>query len=75
MLFEINDNAHLMWKNKDGFVHREDGPAVIETDGSLYYYDSGLLHRDNKPAIIKPNEAYYYYERNRYYRPRNSLGW
>jgi len=37
---------------KDGELHREDGPAVIRTDGSQSWYKDGELHREDGPAVI-----------------------
>lgn len=43
------------WRDHSGLYHREDGPAIIENDGSKFYYIHGLLHRDNGPAIVFAN--------------------
>jgi hypothetical protein len=50
-------------------LHREDGPAVILTDGSKYYFINGKYHRDgNLPAIEYPNGTKYYYLNDRPHR-------
>ena len=36
---------------KNGILHREDGPALVECDGSLEWYQHGQLHRVNGPAV------------------------
>jgi len=36
-----------------GLCHREDGPAIIEADGSQSWYLNGKLHREDGPAIIE----------------------
>jgi len=36
----------------DGVLHRENGPAVINNDGSKAWYWKGMLHRDDGPAIV-----------------------
>lgn len=36
---------------KDGELHREDGPAEIDTIGNKKWYRYGLLHREDGPAI------------------------
>jgi len=33
-------------------IHREDGPAYSEADGTQYWWINGKLHRDDGPAII-----------------------
>ncbi|WP_392399405.1 hypothetical protein [Actinotignum urinale] len=45
------------WRNNEGRLHREDGPATISynPDGTVMceaYYQHGQLHRDNGPATI-----------------------
>lgn len=32
--------------------HREDGPAIIDIDGTRMWYIYGLLHREDGPAVI-----------------------
>ena len=39
-----------------GKLHRDNGPAVIWSNGTQEWYQNGLLHRDNDlPAIIRAN--------------------
>jgi hypothetical protein len=33
--------------------HRDDGPAVVYTNGEQYWYKHGVIHREGGPAIIK----------------------
>lgn len=35
-------------------LHREDGPALICTYGSQYWYRHGVQHREDGPAVITP---------------------
>lgn len=37
---------------KDGFLHREDGPAIIWPDNDMQWWLNGKLHRDDGPAVI-----------------------
>jgi hypothetical protein len=46
---------------KDGKLHREDGPAIIESDGSEYWYKNGKLHREDGPAIACKDGTKHYY--------------
>jgi hypothetical protein len=39
---------------KNGRRHREDGPAVIYTDGAQFWYKEGELHREDGPAVDLP---------------------
>lgn len=45
---------------KDGQVHRENGPAVINIDG-VYYYINNKIHRVDGPAAIYKNGTKFYY--------------
>ncbi len=39
-------------KDEHGKLHREDGPAVIEPDGTQEWYRHGKLHREDGPAVV-----------------------
>ncbi len=43
---------NIYWRNKQGEPHRDDGPAVIETDGTRWWYQRNERHRDDGPAMI-----------------------
>jgi hypothetical protein len=43
------------WRNKDGELHREDGPAYEARDGSQGWYINGKLHRVGGPALTRAN--------------------
>jgi hypothetical protein len=45
----------------NGKFHREDGPAVIWSNGNQYWYLNGKCHRENGPAIIYPNGTQSWY--------------
>ena len=40
---------------KDGKLHREDGPAYINSDGTQYWCKVDKIHREDGPAIIYPS--------------------
>ena len=40
-----------VWRNKDGQLHREDGPAREWANGDKSWWINGLLHRVDGPAI------------------------
>ena len=42
----------VTWKDEHGELHRDDGPAIIDADGSQFWYQHGKLHRDDGPARI-----------------------
>jgi glucan-binding YG repeat protein len=35
----VYDNGMKVWYNDAGYVHRDDGPAVINPDGKIRWYD------------------------------------
>jgi hypothetical protein len=37
---------------KDNKLHREDGPAVIWSDGGKEWFINGFRHREDGPAVI-----------------------
>lgn len=43
------------WRNLNGKLHREDGPAVEWRDGEKMWYLNGQLHREDGPAIENTN--------------------
>lgn len=38
----------------NGHLHREDGPAVVNSDGGEAWYRNGKLHREGGPAVTWP---------------------
>lgn len=47
--------AFITRYTEDGILHREDGPALITTDGAQFWYKHGERHREDGPAIIMSN--------------------
>jgi len=37
----VDSYGTQIWKNENGYFHREDGPAVIYPDGTQYWYING----------------------------------
>ena len=48
---EIDDYGTVIWYNRDDELHRIDGPALEEADGSKEWYLNGDLHREDGPAV------------------------
>jgi hypothetical protein len=48
----IDKHGNKIWRNEIGQFHRFDGPAVIYTDGSQFWYFNGKCHRLDGPAWI-----------------------
>ena len=42
---------HVEWRNPQGNLHREDGPAVEYTDGTKEWFLDGQRHRLDGPAV------------------------
>jgi hypothetical protein len=61
------DNPKREWR-QDGQLHREDGPAIIYSNGTVMYYRHGKLHREDGPAIIYSNGDQWYYRDGKLYR-------
>jgi hypothetical protein len=47
----VNMYGSIFWKNENGELHREDGPAIEDWNGNKEWYLHGELHRRNGPAI------------------------
>ena len=55
MSCEIDEDGTKRWYNEDGFLHREDGPAIEWGDGDKEWYRNGKHHRENGPAVEYAN--------------------
>ena len=49
--FEFDRWGNKFWKNKEGKLHRLDGPAIDYVDGRKQWYKNGLRHRLDGPAV------------------------
>jgi hypothetical protein len=49
--FEFDRWGNKFWKNKEGKLHRLDGPAILYVDGRKQWYKNGLRHRLDGPAV------------------------
>ena len=58
----------INWKDKDGWVHREDGPAQIKPDGTQKWFWRGWLHRDDGPAVIEANGTQMWFQHGKLHR-------
>ena len=48
---EIDEYGNKFWRNEEGQLHREDGPAVERANGTKEWFKNGKLHREDGPAI------------------------
>jgi len=64
--YVIEEDGSYRWY-QNGFLHREDGPALEFVDGTRYWYQNGELHRTDGPAAEWPDGAYSWHLNNRRY--------
>jgi len=57
----------VKWRNKEGKLHREDGPAK-EYPTQQRWYRNGHLHRDDGPAIVEADGTREWYRNGRLHR-------
>jgi hypothetical protein len=60
--------GNVSWTDKDGYYHRDDGPARIATDGAQSWYQHGKLHRDDGPAQAWPNGTQFWCQHGKLHR-------
>ena len=46
---------------KNGRLHREDGPALIDVGETEYWFTNGILHRLDVPAVVYKTGNYQYW--------------
>ena len=51
----------ISWHNKQGELHRDDGPAKIWSNGTQEWYQHGELHREDGPAREEPDGTQHWY--------------
>ena len=51
----IDTFGNKEWRNVDGVVHREDGPAIEWANGSKEWCLNGQRHREDGPAVELAN--------------------
>ena len=49
---EVNEYGTRMYHNSAGQLHRIDGPAIENADGSKFWYQNGQPHRTDGPAVV-----------------------
>ena len=47
----INEYGTKIWRLPNGFLHREDGPAIEYSNGDKSWYLNNKRHRENGPAV------------------------
>lgn len=56
----ITTRGHKCYYNDGGHFHREDGPAIIYPDGSLFWRNNGAPIAKEVPSAYRSNGAYYW---------------
>ncbi len=57
-----------VWTDENKKWHREDGPAIIRTDGTQEWYWHNELHREDGPAIIRTDGTQEWYWHGKWHR-------
>lgn len=63
----VDEEGNKFWyyvesEGKEGYLHRDDGPAVELTNGDKEWWVSGVLHRLDGPAIETEDEQEWWYK-------------
>ena len=51
----IDKYRNKKWKNRQGYLHRKEGPAIECANGDKWWYVDGQRHRDDGPAVERAN--------------------
>jgi hypothetical protein len=68
LITEIDGFGRKTWRNKNGLLHRLDGPALERSYGSKEWYQNGCLHRLDGPAIECANGDKFWYKEGGFHR-------
>ena len=52
-LYKVAEEDCVKWLNKEGKLHRVDGPAIEWSSGTKEWWFKGRLHREDGPAVDK----------------------
>ncbi len=66
-IVRVYDNR-TEWRNKNGNLHRIDGPAVEFANGDKEWWVNGQQHREDGPAIENANGIKIWYVNNEMHR-------
>lgn len=48
---KTHPNGDRVWTNAAGQLHREDGPAIIQQNGTRRWFANNRRHREDGPAV------------------------
>ena len=55
LIREVDQDGVVRYRNSDGLLHRENGPAIEWAGGDRGWYRGGELHREDGPAYEHPD--------------------
>jgi hypothetical protein len=71
--FESNEQEYknykywcIEYRNENGQLHREDGPAREYSSGKKWWFKNGKKHREDGPAVEFPDGRKEYWYNNEY---------
>jgi hypothetical protein len=64
----IDKDGTKRWYDSNGKLHRDDGPAVVYTNGHQSWYQHGQLHREDGPAIENASGDKSWYQHGLFHR-------
>lgn len=76
----MNEDKSIKYKNENGQLHREDGPALEWPDGTKEWWLNDVRHREDGPALVitrngvVSNHWYFNGKRHREDGPASELG-
>jgi hypothetical protein len=66
---KVQENGNVKYyKPGTDILHREDGPAIENTDGHKAWYKEGKCHREDGPAVIFSTGCKAWYKEGNYHR-------
>jgi len=54
---EVSKDGSIIYRDQEGRPHRENGPAVIHLNGTVYWCAHGVIHRALFPGGIMTDGA------------------
>jgi hypothetical protein len=64
----INDLGTSRWFHANGYLHRDDGPAIIYEDGTKIWLQHNKRHLDDGPAVEWGNGGKSWWQRGKCHR-------
>ena len=66
---ETSERGTITYRNADGQLHNQNGPALVHTDGYKAHYINGQLHNENGPAVVFADGDKEYYINDKRHNP------